>query len=340
MTVKGKVVRSLASKYTLICLLAVVALLSFYSVLAWTTPEQISFNEKIGSYGSKGILTHYALLKNNTLYGDTLEREEYPANLIKELNIQYNYSFEPNTSVDGKYVFVGKVVYYTTVDKKEAILWTDTLFDREGELVNGKFAESYNINITKLNSRIGNVSDQLGVRRLNHRILFETTVFIAGNVDGKAVNETFEHEMEFVQDPIGLFYFKNTEKTDTKSVIQVVEKDRFLSFAGFSTKVSTARMVFPLLLTAFIPPFAFSLYSNYSRLKSRRIKGIDKYVVDGRPINLDKVVMLTSEEDLKRTLELVDKPIIRFRCNSYEIYTIIDDGMAYTYKRKIAEEAK
>ncbi len=317
------------SKAVFAALLIAAVLFGAMSALAWTKPTSVTVNEKVGSYEMEGKLNHLAHLKNNTFFGEVVSRNEYPSELVKSIDVEYEYNFTPNAS--GSYEFVGKVVYSTKLNKEDVVLYTDYVFKRVGELKNGKFSERYTLNTTQLNSRISNVSEQLGVKRLDAQLMFVAVVSANSVVEGEKVSEKFVHEVPFVRDVNGLYYFTDMEKDVRKSILKEKEVESYI--AGI-TKTSIARLAFPAAFAILLPPLALSAKSNI-KLKRRKLKGIDQYVVEGKPLNIERPVLLRSEEDLKRTFELIDKPIVKFESNAHEVYAIIDDNVAYIYKKKV-----
>ncbi len=306
----------LASKKFIAAMLALAAVFGYASITAFATQEYSVIVEKIGETGSLGYVEHEALLKNNTLYGSRLAAEKYPLALVKELNARYVY--ESKSGGNGSYTLTGNVIY----SSGDTVLWKDELFRKSGSFEKSAVV-SFSLNVTGLRDRIKNVTSQLGVRRMSAAIVFDFAT-----VSGE---ETFDHSFRLVMDPVGLLYFENGEKVDVKPVVSKSVQPNTI----FGIDVRTARMTFlPPFLAAVLP----AIYGSFRILSTRSKKlGIERYVVDGRFSNVERVVMLEDIEDLKRTFELVDKPVIKCTNENHEVYAIIDDGIAYVYRRKAAE---
>jgi len=49
---------------------------------------------------------------------------------------------------------------------------------------------------------------------------------------------------------------------------------------------------------------------------------------------VEKRVILATKEDLKKTFDLLDKPILHYKDGEEDVYTIIDGNIAYEYRHK------
>ncbi|ADB57852.1 hypothetical protein [Archaeoglobus profundus] len=300
-----------------ILLLTFVAVFGILTVLAWSTPTEAKFREIVKVYESRGSLKHEAHLVNNTLYGERLSSRYYPENLVGDIHLIYTFSSDYQ---DGEYEFSGDIVYKTKVGNDEYVMWTDRLFDENGKLNGGSFEVKKVLNISELNARISSVSRELSIRRLDTDITF--TCFV------KLGNKTFKHEITMIRDPTGLIYFKNVDKDEKSPIYADRTVKSSLNILGLKIDTGLARMAFSLPLIVLIPPFA---YSSYLRIVNRpkKVKGLDKFVVDGEIANINGSIILKSEDDLKKVFEFVDKPIIKHGNE----YIIVDNGIAYRYRK-------
>ena len=49
---------------------------------------------------------------------------------------------------------------------------------------------------------------------------------------------------------------------------------------------------------------------------------------------MEKKIILATKDDLKKTFDLLDKPILHYKEGEEDVYTIIDGNIAYEYRHK------
>ncbi len=310
----------LAKNKVFILLLTLVAIFGILTAFAWSTPTETKLKEIVKVYESRGYLKHEAYLVNNTLYGERLSSQYYPKNLVKDIHLIYTFSSDYQ---HGEYEFSGVISYKAKVGNEEYIMWTDRLFDESGRVNKCNFKVEKTLNLSEIDARISSVSKELGVRGMDTDITFTCLV--------KLGNKTFKHEITMIRDPTGLVYFKNVDKSEKYPIYAYKTLKKSLNIFGLRIDTEFARMVFSLPLIALIPPFAYSTYLKAVN-RPKRVKGLEKFVVDGEIANINGSIILKikSEDDLKKVFEFVDKPIIRHG----DEYVIVDDGIVYRYQEQ------
>ncbi|AIF70242.1 hypothetical protein PAP_09320 [Palaeococcus pacificus DY20341] len=329
----------LTKKAVLGVLVVLVLVFSFYSVKLMGAQSYSVINKRVATYTQEGVLLHTALLKNNTLYGDTLSREEYPIPLVENFLFTYRYRFNPGDVVRGNYSLTGKVTYSVNKGNQEVVLWEEELFSERGKLDNGKFLVNFGLNLEQLNNRTNEISEELGLKRLNRKITFEAKVDLIGVIAGKEVKESFTHTMNFMQDSTaGLYYFTNEKQTTQEVLTNTITRETSVRILGITTRVSTAKKVIPALLLLFLTPLLGGVYTIRSQMPPREFKGLEAFMIEGVPQHVSKKVFLASKEDLKKTFDLVDKPIMHYKDGDEDVYVIVDEGIAYEYREMNPKE--
>jgi len=317
-------------------LIAVLAILTviFAALSIVFVPEDPSrlVNRKIAVYTQGGVLYHTAFLKNNSLYGMTLSDENYPTSLVDKIAV--NYVYRTSEEVEGKYHFYGKAIYTISRGNKEIIMWEDELFNETGDLDKGRFSTLASLNFASLNQRFEEISNELGMNRLDRKIRIYVNVTEKGVFGEKETVDEFSHLIEVIKDPAGVYYFRNSDKILKKSVTTEEIVEKYVSFFGFSLNVSTAKMIFPPLLIASSIPLTAGVYLR-RRKTFDDLKELREFIVEGNRMNIERRIRLNSVEDLKKTFELLDKPIIHFTSNGKETYVIVDKDIAYEFNRDL-----
>ena len=307
----------------------------FYSIKLMGASSVVTIQQTVGKYTQEGELIHVALLKNNTLYGEKLRREEYPIPLVESFVITYSYRFTPMTSIKGTYLTQGIVQYTVNKGSEEVILWEEKLFEKSGELKDGKFTVQYELNLTKLGNRTNQIIEQLGLKRLNRKIMFITRVNLKGSVYGREITESFEHSSSLVRDSgAGLYYFTNEKESMQKAVMEKGTKRTVVRIAGLPFYADTAKKVALILALLFLTPLIGGVYTIRAQRPKNEFKDLRAYITEGAPIHVEKKVILATKDDLKKTFDLLDKPILHYKEGEEDVYTIIDGNIAYEYRHK------
>ncbi|WP_461864857.1 DUF5305 family protein [Thermococcus sp.] len=335
-TKKERLKGYLKRKEVLAGFLVLFLIFGFYSVKLMSTHSYSMNRETVGTYTQEGKLLHTAILKDNALYGTTMRSKYYPAPLVEGFLLTYAYRFAPMTSVEGTYDVVGIVTYAVNRGDKEVVLWKEKLFEEKGKLKDGKFTVEYKMNLSDLNRKDQQISDQLGIKRLRRSITITANVKAKGEAYGKAVSETFTHTISLVRDSTaGLYYFDDPEKITRKSVTTTSTQKNSVKMLGIQTDVETAKKVVPLLALIFLIPLMGGAYTIKSTMPHDDFKRIRPYIVEGVPRKVDRKVIMSSRADLEKAFELVDKPILHYIDGEEDVYAIIDDSVAYEYRELV-----
>ena len=301
-------------------LLALMVISSTISVIAYITPPERKIITDRTTLIQKGTFKNYALLENNSLYGDRAELEYYPSDLVKEIHGVYTYSINDNLS--GNYTLFLNCVYFVKKGNDKIILWSEKLNEVSGKF-KGSVKENITINLSKLNSRFGEIKNELKVNRMSRDL---SIVF---NV--KTEKTSFEHEIGLAND-FDLIYFTNAEKVDRKtySNSSIVEN----KILGGNMSVNASRIVFPLITFGIL---SVILPMNYRNLKAKiSRKKRFPFVVDGY-IEGNKV-KLKHFEDLKKVFMLTDKPVIHTKTAKGDVFQVKADGIVYEFVSERADE--
>nr|WP_255454079.1 MULTISPECIES: DUF5305 family protein [unclassified Thermococcus] len=259
----------------------------------------------------------------------------YPKDITESISGVYVYTFTPGKDITGKYKLTIVTTYYVSKGKEKIILWEETLVESEGELENGIMGEAISFNLADLNKRTEEIKKGLGIKRFSKDTKIIVQVSARGNVNGKKVYEKFEQTINMVVDSTnGLIYFTNEEAEIKNNLVETNVKTNFLSLLGKPVSVSTARKVFPLLAFLSTLPVFGMIYTAKANAPKDRLKDLRRYIIEGVPSDVDKKITLATEDDLKKTFELIDKPILHYQEDDSEVYAIVDDGVLYEYRRE------
>ncbi|WP_461865323.1 DUF5305 family protein [Thermococcus sp.] len=340
MTAKKEKIKGYLKKRGVLAIFLVLFLIfGFYSIKLMSARPYSITRETVGGYTQEGKLIHSATLRDNSLYGSTLQSDYYPIPLVKELILKYAYTFTPSKSITGTYDVIGTVKYSVNRGDKNVVLWEDKLFEDKGNLKDGKFTIEYHMNISEINKRESEISKQLGIRRLRRSISITVNVKTKGKVYNKAVLENFEHTISLMEDSnAGLYYFNNPEKVVKRTITTSTQKKNAVNFFGIQVDIETARVVAPILALIFLIPLVGGVYTIKSTMPTDELRRIRPYIVEGMPGKVEKRILLSTPEDLEKTFELIDKPILHYIDNGEEFYVIIDGNIAYEYRRLLEED--
>lgn len=305
-------IKKIMSKDCVFSILLVCSIVLSLAAVSWTMPVEKVVKSVKGYKVEKGLLKHKAYFKDNRFYGSNRSMKYYPASLVKTLVLNYTFSSVPAKT--GNYTFKGVVTYFVTLGKNRYTLWEDRIFEKKGKF-NKSFTASYALNVSELNRKISKTLGELKVSSLKHAISFEVTVN----------NGSFKHDFSLIRDS-GLLHFTNTEHKLRKPEFFSRTVENRVDVFGYRVKVSELRMT-STLLAFVLPLFA---YSSYLRVRRRSTREIDRYAVECEEVELNgkKAVVLSSEKDLKKIFELLDKPVMK----KGDSYFVVDGDVAYVYR--------
>ncbi|ASJ10391.1 hypothetical protein A3L12_03280 [Thermococcus sp. P6] len=318
-------------KETLGVFLILFVVFAFYSLKFMSANPYVVNTERTGTFREAGELRQTAYLKPNELYGTVVSRGEYPISLVRGFRLEYTYSSDPALE-EGTYEVTGRAVYYVNRGSEEAVLWEETLFEERGELQDGGFTVEKTLDMEKLDGISSNVSEELGIKRLNRRITVTARVSGSGEAGGERITEKFDHTAELVRDGgAGLYYFTNTNSTVRKTLTSSSREKVSASLLGITMDLGTARIVTPLVaMLMLIPPIGYLYTSRPEKDELGRIRG---YVVEGKPGEVRERITVKTPGDLEKVFELVDRPVLHYVDGDDEVFAIIDGGTSYEYRK-------
>ncbi|MCD6371990.1 MAG: hypothetical protein J7L37_00315 [Thermococcus sp.] len=330
---KRKVSKFLRRKPVIGVFLLLFVVFGVYSIKLMSARPYVVSTRSLGTFTAEGKLSHVGVLGNNTLYGRSVSLEDYPLPLVEEFRMTYNYRSNPGLS-EGNYTFLVKATYYVSKGTEEVVLWEETLFEEKGPLADGSFSSGYALNVTELDNRSAEIAEELGMKRLRRRITVMAAVDGTGSVGGRKVTESFTHTSELVRDSSAeLYYFVDTAKGESKPFTETSTSRANTTLFGISSDVETAQNAAVALAFVALLPLIGSVYLG--RGPKDDMKKLRPYMVKGAPRNVDKKVYLRTEEDLEKAFNLLDRPIMTYIDGDEEVYVIINDGVAYEYRKPL-----
>ena len=334
-----KVIKNINKRKTGLGILLIAFLFfSAYSVLAFQREPVTRTSKTVGGYMQRGVFQHKAFFSNQSLYGNVKSMEYYPKGITESISGVYVYTFTPGEGITGKYNLTVVTTYYISKGKEKIILWKEKLVEREGELENGMIGEAISFNLSDMSKRTEDIKEGLGIKRISKDTKIIVQVSAKGKVNGKEVNEKFEQTINMVIDSTsGLIYFTNGEVETKRNLVDKEIKTNFLSVLGKPISVSTAKKVFPILALLSALPIFGMVYTAKANAPKDELKDLKKYMIEGIPNKVDKKITVASEDDLKKTFDLVDKPIMHYQEGNSDVYAIVDNGVVYEYRREKKE---
>jgi len=330
---KRKISKFLGRKWVIGAFLLLFVVFGLYSLKLMSAQPYVVSTKSLGTFTAEGKLSHVGVFGNNTLYGSSAAMEDYPLPLVEEFRMTYDYRSNPGLS-DGNYTFVVKATYYVSKGTQEVVLWEETLFEDKGQLTDGSFSSGYNLNLTELDNRSAEIAKELGIKRLKRRITVTAAVDGTGTVGSRKVTESFTHTSELVRDSSAeLYYFVDTAKGESKPFTETSTSRANTTVFGISSDVEAAQNATAALALLMLVPLVGYVYLG--RGPKDEMKKLRPYIVKGAPKKVDRNVYLRTEEDLEKAFDLLDKPIMTYIDGEEEVYVIIDDGVAYEYRKPL-----
>ncbi len=330
---KRKILKFFRRKEVIGIFLLLFIVFGIYSLKLMSAQTYVVSTRSLGTFMADGKLSHVGVFGNNTLYGSSAAMENYPLSLVKEFRMVYNYKSNPGLS-EGNYTFVVKTTYYVSKGTQEVVLWQETLFKDGGRLRNGSFSSSYTLNVVDLDNRSAEIAKELGIKRLRRRVTVTATVTGRGKIGSREVTENFNHSSELVRDPSAeLYYFVDTTKKESRPFTETSTSKANTTVFGISSEVEKAQATTAALALLMLVPLVGYVYLG--RGPKDEMKKLRPYIVKGAPRKVDRKVYLRTEEDLEKAFDLLDKPIMSYIDGEEEVYVIIDDGVAYEYRKPL-----
>jgi len=330
---KRKISKFLRRKWVLGTFLLLFVVFGLYSLKLMSAQTYVVSTRSLGAFEAEGKLSHVGVFGNNTLYGASASMENYPLPLVEEFKMTYDYASNPRLS-EGNYTLLVKATYYVTKGTEEVVLWEETLFRDEGKLKDGSFSSSYTLNLIDLDNRSTEIAKELGIKRLRRRVTVTATVNGKGKLGGKEVVERFTHTSELVRDSSAeLYYFADTTKKESRPFTETSTSKANTTVFGISSDVESAQTATAVLALLMLAPLLGYVYLG--RGPKDEMKRLKPYMVKGAPRKVERKVYLRTEKDLEKAFDLLDKPIMTYIDGEEEVYVIIDDGVAYEYRKPL-----
>ncbi|WP_148305976.1 hypothetical protein [Geoglobus acetivorans] len=261
----------------------------------------------------KGKLTHSAILSNQSIYGNEVSREYYPAEMTE--SFLGNYIFTTTTEKTGSYVFTIDTSYYIQDGKNRIEMWNETKFYQSGEYKNSA-SINFTINPSELRSDLERVKEGTGVSRMQQDVRI--------NFRASDENGVFQHSVSLVKKS-ELYRFSDTEKTEqiTENIRNV--KQNYLT----GMEIQDARVIYATLTFSALIPAAILNRDYFQRIRAKRMES-NAYMVSGRKTG--NKVIVDSLEDLKKVFQLTDSPILKAEEKNETVYSIEANGLTYEFR--------
>ncbi len=272
-------------------------------------------------YTEEGSFVHFGVFSNSSIYKSGSTHDYYPSKIT--MLIGGNYTFRTNPSSPGTYTATMHLDYYVSSGKKKVYIYREEI-PLGSESFEGSFTLPLTFNMSLLSEKLKRVREGTGLYRAEQEVYVTVEVKPEGR-------DSFSQRIELSKDSASMLYLTGTEKDYKKVTRSVSTTTNSLSFAGSDVRVSTARTLFPAMAILFaVPPIGLIYSRREKKTEPKALKSLKKYTVEGTPPG-GKRVKLKSAEDLERTFELVDRPIIHYRDGNIDVYAIADGDTVYEY---------
>lgn len=272
--------------------------------------------------------------------------------ITDHLDIFFYYSFRSSlpAEVKGDYEIIA-LVESPGHWKKQFVIVPTTSFNSSGSGRYTEFSCGFPLNLSHYNNIANEIGDEIGIRPADPKLTIETNVRTIAKTDAGYINETFSPSIHI---PL-----------KTKDIIEIngdLHQHKTGSIIGKTERIYQQQVIYKryyslsaLLLSLFVLiAFAYVIFTakpereGKSRGKGREVAKIDKevevakkkygdWIVDTEDIPAradDRVVSLSSLEDLIKIAEELGKPVIHKPSATPEgehSYHVFDGATRYDY---------
>ncbi|WP_297509142.1 hypothetical protein [Thermococcus sp.] len=316
-----RIERETMLKLTLAACISATIIFGAYSLVAYSKAPSTTSVSYETVYVEKGSITHSGLFSNETVYKNGSSLDHYPERITRFINVTYSYETEP--SAEGSYRAVLRTDYYVVSNKKRVYIKNVSRETWSGGF-SGSFSIPVPLNVSRFDSDLKKIRDGTGLFRASG----ETYLLVRVKIEGR---KPFVQRIGVSRDTSGMLSLFGGDK-DYKEVRRHSKTtEKRMNFLWSRVSVSTGRKAFPALSAFFaIPPLGF-IYSRRGKKLEDELKGLRKFVVEGRPDDRAKSVLLESAGDLERVFNIVDKPIVHHLWEGRDVYSITDGETTYEY---------
>lgn len=340
--------RKVLKKWVRMSLLSVILLIylsSFYMILTSFKKPDENENLLLYSYLVKQDLDYKVNLYDNSYIENKFlgENETYIADLIKEIEVDFNYSFSGSKLIPLKYSYSVMAIIHGqyNVDDEESKVWSKEYTIKNTKIVNLKDATNINVvepikvDFNYYNNVVSQFRQELKLPiTANLKLLFKLNV--TGKVDGERINDEKQMSLNI---PLNKQAFKITEDVNNlynrniKPTIEKKEKILYKKlFAGLIAFVIDT-LTFMLL---FRDIFKIPKKNAYTVKLGKILKEYSSVIVeiinpvDDPNLNIVEVKSFSEMIDLEEELRV---PIMFYEVIEYleGEFTLVHNNILYKY---------
>ncbi len=295
---------------------------TFYSIAAYSIQSERTVVYRNTAYTSEGILEHYGLFSDESVYSNGTSAGYYPSAITRQISGIYRYSISKPFS--GNYSMELAARYYVQSGKRKIYMKNESLWRKTGKITAGKFSVPVSIDLDAISSNISAVRRGLGLPRLSGE------VYLLVKARPRGADE-FIHRIYIMKDSSGLIYLKDPSKTSREVTYRTETFGNTMPFLTTKISVPAARRLFPALAVLSLIPLIVLYFPKKKEKRSIGIEGFEKYVVEVKDDTFMRI-RIKSKEDLRKLLEVVDGPILHTVDGSEDVYSIISGNTIYEYR--------
>jgi signal peptidase I len=312
------------------------------AVVCFTKPLQTNLVNKL-DYDQTGNFS-YTGQADQTVYGSQTIQTGDPVYmaLTCDVNFMFDYNFSSLES------FSGGGTYQLMATLQASNGWRRTFaLTPETEFTGNSFESSAHFNVCQLNTIIDDAEAKTTVGALQYFLILSPNVNLNGSLTDQNVSETFNPELKFSFDKQQLYYPPNSDlQTDPFNPVQsgfvnkITVGANTISIFSFALPVQTGRTMAVILILIALVGIAFPTYvyarskKNNEPVSAKMLIGQSLLETKNSPITEnEKIVDLTSLEDLAVLAERSGLPVFFNQKSYYVDYLVRQENLVYRFRQ-------
>jgi signal peptidase I len=311
-------------------------------VLCFTKPLQTTLVNKM-DFTQSGAYT-YSGQADETVYDSPMLTTGDPVymSITCNVNFMFDYILSPSEN------FTGGGTYQLMATLQASNGWRRNFeLTPVTKFTGNSFAAESQFDVCQLNTVIADVEAKTTVERLQYSLVLTPNVNLNGDFSGQALTTVFNPELKLSYDRQQLYYPPNSDlqedpfnPVESGFVNEILTTKNTLDIFSLAIPIATGRLIAILFVIIALVGISFPIYV-YSRskkenepLSAKMLIGQSLLETKVSPINEnERVVDLTSLEDLAVLAERAGLPVF-FNQKSYFVdYLVRQDNLVYRFRQ-------
>ena len=252
----------------LVAVIAFIALL--LAVVSFTQPITSTAADNV-EYAQHGYFEYYADVPDDVFEGNVLQSGDP---IFRQLNDSFEISF--SYEITSKYPINIQGTYRLLAEISESSGWKRSIEIIPASLiVENSFTSNGNLDLSEIQALVDNFEVQTGITNARYTLAIIPEVIINGDINGKAIEDTFSPELVFSFDDTKLIMVENTAdegdvlNPDSNGLILGTQAaPNSISLLGLSLNVLLARIISLYILLGAMIAFYFLYQKNVKASKN------------------------------------------------------------------------